>query len=1150
MSLRFIIGRAGTGKTSYILDNIHKELRQRPRGPGIIVLVPDQATFQMERVLASLPDLGGAIRAHVYSFRRLAWRVLQEAGGAARPHLRETGKRMVICNLLQQRKDELRVFGRAANQPDFADSLARLIGEMKIYCITPEELARKAAAGDTGQVLLQSKLQDISLLYSDFQQFLENTFIDPDDYLNLLAERLSESPTCQGAEVWVDGFTGFTPQEYRVLQNLMLVSARVNVALCCEPAVLKQPLDEQELFHGTHQTFDILTRLAETNGVEIEKPCLLDGDYQGRFHSRPALGHLEKHLVSSCKPYVGEANGLKLVAAHSRQAEVEGAAREIIALARDESYRWREITVLVRDITQYGEMVERVFAEYDIPCFIDYKRPVLHHPLVELLRAAMETVISRWSYAAVFRYLKTDLVPVSREEVDLLENYVLAHGIRGSRWTDGQPWRYRRVYSAGKDNDISDEELEELEKINEIRHRAVKALVSFAAAAGEKTATVLEVSAALYTLMKELGIREKLEEWSRLAQERGQLDRAREHAQIYNQILLLLDEMVEAMGELELTAEEYLQVLETGLNNLRLGLIPPGLDQVLVGSLDRSRSPQVRASLLLGVNEGVLPARPSTSGLFTDRERETLLSDGLKIAPGERRSLFDEQYLIYLGLTRAGEYLWISYALADEEGNGLLPSRIIADIKKLFPRLAETVLPLEPDGGEDDLHFVARPRQALSCLAARLREARAGSGLSSPWTDAYNWLAVQDKDRLRQVLAGLFYQNYEDPLPINTCSSLYEDFSRVSVTRIEQYVYCPFAHFLRYGLRLQERETWQMRPADLGQFFHTALKMFVEAVDKAGINWAELSDGQCQEIIDRIFEVLLPQLGNEMLMSSQRQQYFTAKLRRVVQTTVKALVEHTRAGDFRPLQVEVGFGYRGGELQGPSLRLSDGSVIKMMGRIDRIDIAHSGYEAYLRVIDYKSGSTDFDLGETYHGLKLQLLAYLDVVMENAHRLAGKKARPGGIYYSGIKQPLIYTKGPAAPEHINQEMRKKFKLSGLTLAEEKVIELSDRGLTGNSEIIPVGLKKDGGFRAHSRIATREQLERLRQRFYEVLEEAVISIRAGEVGIEPYQLGNRSGCTYCRFKPVCQFDPMVGNRYRVLKPLKPKEVWQLLGEGEGE
>ena len=331
------------------------------------------------------------------------------------------------------------------------------------------------------------------------------------------------------------------------------------------------------------------------------------------------------------------------------------------------------------------------------------------------------------------------------------------------------------------------------------------------------------------------------------------------------------------------------------------------------------------------------------------------------------------------------------------------------------------------------------------------------------WKDVYNWLAVQDRGRL-QVLGGLFYQNFEDPLPINTCSSLYDDFNRVSVTRIEQYVCCPFAHFLRYGLRLQERKTWQVRPADLGQFFHAVLKMLVEAVNEAGIDWAELSDEQCQEIIDHIFKVLLPQLHNELLMSSQRQQYFTAKLRRVVQTTVKALVEHIRAGDFRPLQVEVGFGYRGGELQGPSLRLLDGSVITLMGRIDRIDIARSEDEDYLRVIDYKSGSTDFDLGETYHGLKLQLLAYLEVVMGNAQRLAGKEAQPGGIYYSGIKQPIINTKGPVDLEYINREMRKKFRLSGLTLAEEKVIELSDRGLSGSSEIIPVGLKKDGGFRS--------------------------------------------------------------------------------------
>jgi ATP-dependent helicase/nuclease subunit B len=1195
LSLRFILGRAGTGKTTYCLAQIAEELQARPQGSSIILLVPEQGTFQMEAALAAWPGLNGTMRAHVYSFRRLAWKVLQEAGGAARPHLREIGKRMVLRNLLEQRRDDLKVFYRAARQPNFSDSLARVIAEMKMYCLTPAQLTSAAAFIGAKNNLLRNKLEDLALLYLDLEQFLAGRFTDPEDYLNLLADRLAYSSTCLGSEVWVDGFSGFTPQEYRVLSKLLTVSARVNVALCLDPTILGQPLDEQELFYRTHQTYDTLLEMAQEAGVTVEDPCVFEPTSKEacqtsacRFANNPVLRHLEQHFFTRPRPpFAGVASGIKLVAAHNRRAEIEGVAREIVALARDQGYRWRDISVLTRDLTLYDELVDRVFADYGIPCFIDYKRPVRHHPLVELIRSALEVVGTRWAYDSVFRYLKTDFISVTREEVDLLENYVLAHGIRGTRWTDGQPWTYRRYYSIGDDREPSAKQVEELAEINRIKEAAVRELASFSAAIQESS-TVREISLALYQLLTDLGVKEKMEVWATEAQAAGRLDRSREYAQLYNQVILLLDEIVEALGEQELPVEDYLKVLEAGLENLRLGLIPPGLDQVFVGTLDRSRNPRVRANFLLGINDGILPARITSQGLLSDQERELLLNSGLKLAPTDQRSLFDEQYLIYLGLTRASEYLWLSYSLADQEGNALTPSTLIKELKEILPDLEETVCPLEPGVG-DELSFIAHPIRAFTYLTSQLREVKTGQELRPIWRDVYNWALSHARPASAIVVGGLFHQNQETSLQPATRVGLYGTRLRVSVTRIEQFRACPFAHFVRYGLAVRERETAKLQPLDLGQFFHAALKNFVERLLSTGLDWTALTLADCQPIIEEIIEQLVPQLKNEIMLGSQRQRYLIHKLREIVLHSAWALLEQTRCGSFRPIKLELGFGYPD-ELPPVELvipRPTDADQVspkaarlQLIGRIDRLDLARSAAGSFVRVIDYKSGAARLNLAEIYYGLNLQLLTYLEVALTNAGRLFdnrlangqlannqlvnsqiaynqiannqladGEEVLPGGILYFGLKNPVINAKGPLPPEEIARKIRQSYKLKGLVLGDRELIELMERGLTGNSDLIPVGFKKDGNFTSRSAVISREQFTLLRQHLHRALLEAGQAILTGEVALEPYQLKKQRACTYCRFRPICQFDPLIGNRYRNLRDLTDKELWEQLGK-EGD
>jgi len=1153
LTLRFIIGRAGTGKTYACLDAVRRELLARSAGPPLILLVPEQASFQMEYALASSAGLKGFIRAQVLSFRRLAYRVLQEVGGAARAHIGELGKRMVLRRLLEQRRRDLKVFGRSAGQPGFADTLARTLGEMKTYCILPSDLAAGAGAlrkaGNRG--LLADKLDDLYLLYSELEVYLTGRFTDPDDYLNLLADRLDKSAAVKGAEVWVDGFNGFTPQEFRVLAALLRTACRVNVTLCIDFASLSAKIDESDLFYPSRETYDTLCEIAVRERVTVERPLVLDDKAPGRFRN-PSIAYLEKFFFCRSAPAAeGAGGGVTLAAAASRCAEVEGVAREIIRLCRDHGYRYRDIVVLARDLDVYAHLISAVFEDHNIPVFIDRKRPVMSHPLVELVRSALEVVVKDWAYEPVFRFLKTDLVPLAREEVDLLENYVLAHGIRGSRWVDPRPWEYRRRLTLEEELEISPAEARELEEINRIRRQATAALANFHQEV-RQAGNVRSITTALFNLLTNLNVPETLESWSRKAEAEGRLETAREHSQVWSMLIALLDQVVEALGDEVLEPADYAAVLGAGLESMRLGLIPPALDQVVAGSLDRSRCPEARAAFIIGVSDRVLPARVAGQGLLSELERESLQAVGLRLAPGIRRKVFDEQYLVYIALTRSADRLVISYPLADDEGEAIMPSPVVARVKELLPEVEERVWPVEPnDNLTGALEFITNPARSMSYLAAQMREAKAGRYIDPLWWDVYSWFArSEQREECARSLAGLFYNNREDRLAPGVGKLLYGQPLKTSVSGIEKFRACPFAHFLSHGLRLRDRAVFRLGSPDLGQFFHAALKLFGDRVHKLGLDWGELSRKACCEIAGEVVDFLAPRLQSEILLSSARQRYLTGKIKRTVQRAALVLSEYSRRGKFRPVGLELAFG-PGGDLPAITFILSDGSEMIVTGRIDRIDAAPTEAGVYLRVIDYKSGRVTINLSDIFYGLKLQLLTYLEVAVQHARRLAGGPGLPGAILYFSLDDPLIKTNGEILPkEELEKRILREMKMKGLVLADPAVVRMMDSGLTESSDLIPVQFKKDGDFTARSAVLTMEQFKLLRRYLRSQLLSAGNDIINGTVDIAPFRLGNFRSCQHCLFHPVCKFDTLVeGNGYRVIVPLSNDVIWSRLADWLG-
>lgn len=1176
MSVRFIIGRAGSGKSHRCLEEIRGKLLEGATGNPLIWLVPEQATFQSELALVTTPGLNGVIRAQVLSFRRLAFRIMQETGGTARIHIAETGKKMMLHTIVNRRKNELRLFSAAADHMGFIDKMNELFNEFKRYCVSSERLEhhllhRVGLVGDPP--IPADKLHDLVLLYQDYEREMSRHYIDSEDYLAILSSQLLQSAYAREAEVWIDGFYGFTPQEYKVIEQMMRSCRKVTVTLCLDrPYEAGEKPDELDLFHPTAMTMIRLRELAAELGLRSDEIGLETDESASRFRNSPMLAYLEHNYARGTKrrgyPPVMDTShsSISIHTAVHRRAEAEGVAREIIRLVRDEHYRWRDIAVMIRNIPDYADLLATVFKDYGIPYFFDQKRTVMHHPLVEFIRSAWEVINNNWRYDAVFRCIKTDfLLPLDevpdvdfrglplRQAMDQLENYALAFGIQGTRWTDALPWKYQ-LRSSLEEEESSDPDGTSAAYLAQIN--ACRGLVTAPLLAFQKRVKVADdvtgMTEALFDLLESARVPERLEAWSRECSELGKPEQAREHLAIWGSVMDLLDQLVEMMGEQQLSPEVFARILETGLESIKLGLVPPSLDQVLIGSMDRTRSSQVKYAFILGVNDGILPARVNEDGILSEAERELLSHTGLELAPGSRRKLLDESFLIYTALTIPSDRLWLSYPLADEEGKSLLPSETIRHMKALFPSIEHDLLTGEPSAAQSTLiqaSYIAHPERALSYLTVQLRQWKRGEPIGVIWWDVYNWFCGRPewRSRLQVMTSALFYRNEAAALSASISLQLYGERLRASVSRMERFVACPFSQFASYGLRLEERRVYRLEAPDIGQLFHAALSNIALQLQKDRMDWGELSAMQCRERAKWAVDELAPRLQSEILLSSKRYRYIANKLQDIVGRAAVVLGEHARHGAFRPVGLELAFGPQ--ESVPPLIyKLDNGVSMEIVGRIDRVDAAEGAQGLLLRVIDYKSSQRSLQLAEAFYGLSLQMLTYLDVMITHAEAWLGRKALPAGVLYFHVHNPLLRLHNAISQEQAEEKLFKRFKMKGLVLEDPHVVSLMDSALVkGHSKLIPVALKANGEFYKQSSVYSERQWSALSKHVRQTMRGIGTEITNGNVDIRPYRMGNKAACTYCSFKPVCQFDALFeGNDYRPL-PLQSKDaIWKRIEE----
>lgn len=1168
MSLQFIIGRSGSGKSSLVLDQVRSRLKENPSGPPLILLVPEQGTFQIEQALIQTPGLSGTIRAQVLGFRRLALRIMQETGGSALIPISEEGKKMLLYRIMRRRKNELKLYKNAGDQLGLVDRLNTLFTEIKKYAGDSESLAQQYQdihLSEGESPLLKDKLHDLSLLYKEFEEELSHHYVDAEDHVTKLTEGAAQSAYLQGAEIWIDGFHTFSPKEYEAIGELMRTVSKVRITLTLDKAYdLDIPPHDLDMFHPSATAYMKLRALAEGLFVEIEDTILLDQKPFPRFGPNRTLAHLEWAYERRTK-WKGELpsdfrDSLTLTEATDRRAEVEKVARHMRQLVIEQGARWRDMAVFVRNLSDYEHVLPPIFADYEIPFFLDQKRAVLHHPFIEYIRSALDVVLKYWKYEDVFRCVKTDFVlpldgSLNRTDMDALENYVLASGIHGSRWSDQRPWKGKPSLSLEAVPGTDESAVHQGMVVIERCRQAVTGPLAALEKRLKRAKSVRDKCEAVFHLLEDVEAADRLDLLAHRALSEGRPQEAMEHRQLWGAVLDLLDQMVEMMGDEPLSTEVFIGILETGLGSLKLALVPPSLDQVLVGTTDRTRSSHVKHAYLLGINEGVMPAMIQEEGILTDQERTTLSLAGMQLAPGINRQLLDERFLIYHALSAASRSLWLSYPAADEDGKVLLPSEVIRHIHTIFPALREDPVDEMNEKPEhsESLAKISHPTPTLTELIGQLRLWKSGTPIDPVWWEVLAWYRAQPKWKpvLDRLIHSLDYRNRTHSLTPATSRKLYGKRLRTSVSRMERFASCPFSHFASHGLKLRERQLYKLKAPDIGQLFHAALSSMAVTFKEQNRSWGSLSAEECVKEAAAAVDKLAPRLQGEILLSTKRYGYISRKLKNIVGRASVILGEQSRRGSFEPIGLEVDFG-PGRELPPLTFELPNGVVMEIVGRIDRVDMAEGEEGLLLRVIDYKSSQTDLKLHEVYYGLSLQMLTYLDVIISSAEGWLGQQAKPAGALYFHVHNPLLQSANGLDPQQADQEMLKRFKMKGLLMADKDVISRMDGLLDkGYSDILPVALKADGTFYSSASVATPEQWDTLLGSVRSTIRGIGTRITEGDVKIEPYRIGQETACTHCSYKAVCQFDEtMNDNQYNTLSKPDKEQTWNLLSERSQE
>jgi len=1140
MSLRFYFGPSGSGKSHRIYEEIMQRAAQEP-GRNFLIIVPDQFTMQTQKDLVMRSDRGGILNIDVLSFGRLSHRILEEVGTKEMPVLDDTGKSLVLQKIAADLKEQLPAMGSLLHKQGYIHEVKSAISEFMQYGISTQDMDKLIASAEKRGALAM-KLRDLKTLYRGFQDYIRDHFITTEETLDVLRRSLVKSKILPDSVVVFDGFTGFTPIQNRLIQELMRVCEETIVTVTIGEEEDPYQMDgEQKLFHLSKKTVADLVKLAVEAEVTRGEDVFVKGG-PNRFAEAPALCYLEQNLFRyQYEPYTEKQHEIHMFEALSPREEVHQTALYIRKLIREEGLTYRDIAVVIGDLEGYASYVETEFGQLEIPCFLDRTRGIVLNPMIEYIKSALQLYIRDFSYDTVFHFLRSGMADISREEIDELENYVIRTGARGYRTYSRLFTRKTEEMQQGSGQEDTERAEETMERLNRIRQQFTDTVEILHMAPRAKAGEYVDH---LYDFLEQNQVQQKLLNYQQRFEQEGDLAKAREYAQIYRLVMDLLDQIYELLGEEEISLQEFADILEAGFGEITVGTIPQNVDRIVVGDMERTRLKQVKVLFFLGVNDGNIPKNASKGGIISDMDREFLIESGTEMAPSPRQQMYIQRLYLYLNMTKPSERLYLSYAKVNSDGKGIRPSYLIDTVRKLFPLLA-----VEYPQNRSRLEQIEGRQEGARYLAEELREYADGTLREEERQDFYLMYRAYEADpEGRDRLTAAAFRRYkESGLSRIVARALYGRQLENSVSRLETYAACACRHFLQYGLSLQEREEFGFEVSDMGNVYHAVLENFAGKLAESGRTWWDFDENFATQAIKEAVEGYAATYGETVLYSSARNEYAITRMSRILTRTVLTLQQHLKQGSFQPDDYELSFRFAE-DLDSIHVDLSEEEKMHLQGRIDRIDVSEDAEHVYVKVIDYKSGNKKFDLAALYYGLQLQLVVYMNAAMElESRKHPDKEIVPAALLYYHIDDPTIETPVELTQEQINEEILTKLRMNGVVNSDPAVVERLDRFLQDKSKVIPVEKKKDGSFSARSGILSREELHVVSAYVDTKIRQIGREILDGKIAANPYEKGNEEACTYCAYKKVCGFDGSIpGYEKRQLEDLDKQTLMQRMQE----
>ena len=1106
--LKLLLGRAGTGKTHAMLTAMGAA--NRPQ----ILIVPEQHSHDMERRLCAIG--GNAVSAHaeVLSFTRLANRVFSVCGGLAAPMLDEGGRLLLLCTALKSVTDQLKVYQRPSRKPAFLSSLLATVDELKSCCITPEQLwsAGSETGGSEGD-----KLTDLALICGAYEAMTARKWADPRDKLTRLAEALVRSDWAAGKDLYVDGFTDFPPQERQVLSALLDKAATVTVALTCDK------LEEDEggtgIFSPARRTARQLIRLARERGVPARTEVLTE-DRTGRM---PALAHLERQLFAP-QPLPLETDGeeVTLFTANMPYSEVEWTAAEILRLVREEGYRFRDIAVCARSMEGYGPILETVFARYGVPLFLSRMSDILEKPILTLITAALDTVTGGYRYDDLFRCLKTGLTGLSREDVDLLENYALTWSLEGSAWTGKKDWTN---HPKGYGRKFTEADADLLARLNALRRQVTAPLERLRK---QQDRTGRGQAMALYRFLEDMGVPERLAARAEELRQGDQAALAEEYAQLWDILCGGLEQCAQILGDTPMELEEFARLFSLVLSQYDVGSIPVSLDRVSAGEMPRLAHRSFRAVFLLGADDGAIPAAAPAPGLLSDDDRSLLASYGLEPAPRAGDKLYREMTIVYETCVLPRERFYVCWSAAGGEGEEHRPAFLVPRLRALLPGLRRV-----EEGRLDGSFRLAAPRPALELAGCFPQAARALAALPeyAPLVERMTAAAGRERGSLSRPAVDALYGRR---VPM-------------SASRMDKYKACHFSYFMQYGLKAEPRRVAGFQAPEYGTFIHDVLEHVLKAcLERGGVK--AVSPEELRALTDQAVERYVAEQLGGLEQETARFQYLFRRLRKSVHAVVENVAEELRTSQFQPISFELGFG-SGKDLPPVELNV-DGITVSISGFVDRVDGWEHDGRLYLRVVDYKTGRKSFDLTDIWHGMGLQMLLYLFTLEREGKTLYKHDVTGAGVLYLPARDAVV-----AGSRTMSDQVRQKMvdaelRRKGVVLDDPDVLAAMEDPEEGPIRFLPVRVNRAGQFTGDALVSA-ERLGKLARHTDHILRQIGQELAAGNINADPFWRGpEQNACQWCDYAAACHFEEGRGcDKKRWLPTVKGEDFWSAVEQEQG-